>query len=292
MCKGENDLLGWKSFRERKSQLKLGIIALIYGMVVVSIVGFSWPQIRQAQKLEKLIADETEQIQLLERRSNQRSVLESELAVLTQSTTAYEQIIPKAVNLTEILQWIRELVAVGEVELVELGYLPLRSDGQKAWYPMRMEISGQYGDIIGVFKALYTALPTIQFQQVSIASDIDASVNLVAEFDLNVIPPAWESEIGWQWPVHELTLTTVNPMGVPLTYLNELFWDNLKLLGVIKVHEGEHRALVAYNGTQAWKKAGEPLEIGTIVEIDDAALVLEVHGVKLRIKLGGNQNEP
>ena len=94
-------------------------------------------------------------------------------------------------------------------------------------------------------------------------------------------------EESWQRLELQRVYVKRDVFGVPLQYLEEVYADSLRLIGVVRVHGGEPRALVSFNGEQEWKTIGDSLGIGTIVDVHESALVLDIHGVILSINMGG-----
>ncbi|HHX01759.1 MAG TPA: hypothetical protein GX739_03690 [Firmicutes bacterium] len=275
-------------FKARKPSGKLGLIALIYILTVVSLFILLRPRMLELRRIESSILHEQSQVQMIERLIEQRRAIENDAKALTAANHAFEQTIPQALNLPEVLLAVKDLAAAFEVELMRLDYEPLRTQGVSSWYRLNLEAAGPCGSIAAIIEILAVIFPTSRFHNLSMISTLNETVYLKTDLDLYVIPSQWETSVSWQRPVWEtMDPKACNPFGIPLWYLQELCIKGIKLIGVVRVRDGEHRALVSFNGAQEWKRIGDPLGTGTVADIKETELILDVHGVKLCIDFGG-----
>lgn len=281
-----------KFAKDKKALLQFALIGLIYLAAAVSFLVILRPRIGEVHRLQSVIAQEENQVQLMERVVQRRSQIEAGIKEQAQAVKAFENVIPTADNFPEILAAINELTSSYRVELINLNYLPVQTENLDAWYSMSLTIAGSYGDVYKAIEALTAAFPSLSIRSLTAVSSINEQVFLETDFNLYIVPVAWASKGSWQRPVWQETNSEIaGAFGVPLQYIEELFANSLKLIGIVRVHGGEHRALVSFNGTQEWKKIGDSLGIGTIMEIHESELVLDVHGVRLSINMGGNRGE-
>lgn len=281
-----------KFAKDKKSLLQFALIGLIYLAAAVSFLVILRPRIGEVHRLQSVIAQEENQVQLMERVVQRRSQIEAGIKEQAQAVKAFENVIPTADNFPEILAAINELTSSYRVELINLNYLPVQTENLDAWYSMSLTIAGSYGDVYKAIEALTAAFPSLSIRSLTAVSSINEQVFLETDFNLYIVPVEWAVMGSWQRPVWQETNSEIaGAFGVPLQYIEELFANSLKLIGIVRVHGGEHRALVSFNGTQEWKKIGDSLGIGTIMEIHESELVLDVHGVRLSINMGGNRGE-
>lgn len=288
MLKGETKLIELSFFNTKKSAVKYIPIILVYMMVILSLLMFLSPKISELKLLENTIKHEQSQVEMIERLIEQRHAIEAELDTLTAAALMYEEMIPRAVDLPGVLAAVKEVAAVSQAELVKLDYDPLRAEGANSMYRLNMELAGGCGNVLAAVQSLGEAFPSLYYTDMSLISSINGSVHLRAGLDLYVIPAQRETSASWQPPVWQETgVVPSHPFGTPLWYLQESCVKGIKLLGVVKVHGSEYRALVSVDGAQVWTRVGEPLGVGTVSEISETMLVLDVNGVKIGIDFGG-----
>lgn len=278
--------------QDKKTLLQIGLISLIYIAAVISFVLILLPRMNEVTHLQDAVAHEQSQVEVMERMVSMRPQIEAGIKEQAETAAAYEKLIPAAYNLPEVMASIENVAGLYNLELISLDYKPAAAEDLKTWYPMSLEVFGNYQDVSAALQSLIDAFPSLYIRSLAVAGGINEQVYLDAEFDLYIIPTGWTVEESWQRPTLQRGLRqTRNVFGVPLQYLEEVYADSLRLIGVVRVHGGEPRALVSFNGEQEWKTIGDSLGIGTIVDVHESALVLDIHGVILSINMGGSRSE-
>lgn len=276
------------SFKAAKPLGKTALIVVIYALTAISFLLLLRPRMLELQRIEKEISHEQYQVQMMERLIKQRRSIETDFETLTTEVQDYEAIIPGAFNLLDVLEAVKEWASVYDLNLIKLDYEPLKTQGLKSWYRMSLEVTGGCGDVLAGARAMAAAFPASSFTKTDLAGTIEGDVFLRTDLDLFVVPPEWAASVPWQRPVWEQAeWAFATPFGIPLWNLQELYATGIQVVGVVRVHGGDHRALIRFNGAQEWKAVGDALGIGTVEEIAETELIININGVKLSIEFGG-----
>lgn len=286
--KGGKELLELQSLKE-KASMKYWLIGIVYLLVLASFLLVLYPQLQEAGNLRQAIADELEQHKLLTVVINQRSNLVKSIKEYEEQVSNFEHIIPRSFDLPTILLSIRQLADLADLELNQLEYSPMETSSSSNWYPISLEVTGEYIAIYRFIQALNTFLPSAKFSAVQLLSVGQQQVLLKSKFNLYTIPASFEIENRWVTPTWSLTDELVNNgFGVPLVVLEEFYNGGLRLLGTIGQSDGSNsRALVSFHGEQSWKKVGSYVGIGRIISIQPQSIIVDVNGFEITIIMGG-----
>lgn len=247
-----------------------------------------WQQYKEQQCLEQLIETENRNQVVFNQVIEQRIELESTIKTQQTLNDEYEQLLPRSHDLPVFLDGIRELAKITEVSLQELRYFSLRKDRLSQWYPILIEISGDYQHLAQFVQNILYEIPSVNINSLAINSGYEGILRLLLELDLYVVPLEWDTEKEWEKPIWKLTETQiVTKFGIPLSYIQEYYGSNsLELLGIVFINE-HGRALISYQGVEQWKQIGDYIGVGKISRIERNKVYINLKGFEVILSMGG-----
>lgn len=285
-CKGGRELLELESYN-KSVKAKYWVIGIIYILVLASFLLVLFPQLQAKANLRENIASELEERELLTMVINRRAEVEQLLDENNQLIKTYEQQIPHTSDLPVVLLSIQELADLAGLKIDRLQYGAIRRDPSVTWYPISLEITGQYASIYKFIQAFNRYLPSARVRSVKLVSETEKLVSLNCELNLYTIPDNFETTNRWETPTWRLSNDSIrDAFGVPLVELEEFYDGSLALLGVVS-DGSQNRALVSFQGVEQWKTVGSYVGIGRVTRIQSHSITLDINGFTITVSMGG-----
>lgn len=271
-----------------KNPFLIVVIIITYLLSTIIFYFGYWQQYKEQQRLEQLIETENRNQVIFNQVIEQRIELESTIKTQQTLNDEYEKLLPRSYDLPVFLDGIRELAKITEVSLQELRYFSLRKDRLSQWYPIFVEISGDYQHLAQFVQNILNEIPSVNINSLAINSGYEGILRLLLELDLYVVPLEWETEKEWEKPIWKFTETQiVTKFGIPLSYIQEYYSSNsLKLLGIVFINE-HGRALISYQGVEQWKQIGDYVGVGKISRIGRNKVYINLKGFEITLSMGG-----
>lgn len=273
---------------KEKITVKVILVVIVYLLAFATLLAFYVPSRNQASALQSQLDQEYLLHASLQRVIERRGPLTLQKQELEDGIAWAERNMPRAKQLPLLLQEMQRVASLLLVDLARVEYIPVRNDQDHHWITVQVEATGEYPSLYHFIDQLKQKFATLNLRHVVVESVVDPDIVLKLDMDFYVAVPEWEMETAWEIPagLNISPITVVNRFGAPSDFLNDFYYNRIRLLGIVQVVEGG-RALVSQQGQEQWKRVGDVVGIGRITDIDQYGMVVDVRGVRVRIGIGG-----
>lgn len=265
---------------------KVLAVAAVYVLAVISTFAWILPNYQKIQLLNGELEREYIFHSSLERIIDRRSSLEKEKSELEAAVARLENVIPTAEDLPLILEYLREIAEVWGTQMDDVSFVPHKGSGLEEEILLNASLTGQYGEIWNFVYSLQDTLPTLAVTKMTVEPHREQVLQADMSFRIKLRPDVMMNE--WSKPTLDGYYRTVSAhlWGLPSTVLTEFWSEKTAVLGIVRT-EREARALIKRGDQQKWVRPGDQIGPSVVEAIEPKAVILQLNGIKLRLKMGG-----